>query len=211
VGPALQSNSTSRADFGHILNELKLVGVGVEVGVFRGEFTEMLLRNWMGSLLILVDPWRHLPNYFDSWNLTNSEMEENYRFTIARLSPYLDRIHILRKMSQEAVLDVADGSCDFIYIDANHSYEAVSADLRAWYPKLRSGGMMAGHDYFDALADADLEPIMTSNARIPKGALRSYGVKTAEFLNVSHPKLQRHHCYIRGACEMHNQTHQTDR
>jgi hypothetical protein len=175
----MQTDAASRADFGYFLNELKLVGVGVEVGVFRGEFAQMLLRSWRGSLLILVDPWKHLPNYFDSWNLTNDEMEANYRSTIARLAPHSNRIRILRLMSHEAALNVDDDSCDFIYIDANHAYEAVSADLRTWYPKLRRGGLMAGHDYFDARADSSLEPIMGTEGALPKEVLTSYGVKTA--------------------------------
>ncbi len=41
----------------------------------------------------------------------------------------------------------ADASVDFVFLDANHSYESVVNDLRAWWPKIRPGGMLAGHDY----------------------------------------------------------------
>jgi hypothetical protein len=41
----------------------------------------------------------------------------------------------------------ADESVAFCFIDADHSYESVTADLRAWWPKVRPGGMLAGHDY----------------------------------------------------------------
>jgi hypothetical protein len=40
-----------------------------------------------------------------------------------------------------------DRSVDAIFIDAGHSYEAVMKDLRAWHPKMKKGGIMAGHDY----------------------------------------------------------------
>jgi hypothetical protein len=40
-----------------------------------------------------------------------------------------------------------NSSLDFVFIDANHSYEAVLSDLHAWWPKIRPGGLLAGHDY----------------------------------------------------------------
>lgn len=41
-----------------------------------------------------------------------------------------------------------DGTVDFVWIDANHEYEAVKADIEVWLPKVRAGGVIAGHDYF---------------------------------------------------------------
>ena len=41
-----------------------------------------------------------------------------------------------------------DGFFDFVFIDANHSYEAVREDVAAWAPKVRSGGIVSGHDYY---------------------------------------------------------------
>lgn len=49
----------------------------------------------------------------------------------------------------------ADASLDFVYIDAQHHYEAVREDLALWYPKLRVGGLFAGHDYLDGEVDGD--------------------------------------------------------
>jgi hypothetical protein len=168
-----------RTQLGFLLNRMNLTGVGVEVGVFRGDYAVELLRSWKGSLLILVDPWEHLPDYLDSWNLQAAEMEQNYQFTLDRLAPYSDRIRILRTTSQQAAPLVKDHSCDFVYIDANHAYEAVRADLRLWYPKLRSGALMAGHDYFDARADELYEPIFKLTNSLRKEELTSYGVKSA--------------------------------
>jgi hypothetical protein len=45
--------------------------------------------------------------------------------------------------------DVADSSLDFVYIDARHDRASVLEDLAAWYPKVRAGGIIAGHDYVD--------------------------------------------------------------
>ena len=73
-----------------------------------------------------------------------------------------------------------DDSLDFVYIDANHAFDAVNRDLRKWFPKLRNGGVFAGHDYFDAWADETLEPLFRDvREAIPAGDLTSYGVKSA--------------------------------
>jgi predicted O-methyltransferase YrrM len=47
----------------------------------------------------------------------------------------------------EAAKQVEDGSLDFVFIDADHSYEGVKADIEAWDPKVREGGYVIGHDY----------------------------------------------------------------
>jgi hypothetical protein len=54
----------------------------------------------------------------------------------------------IRKTSVEASKDFEDESCDVIYIDMQHTYDAVIEDLHHWYPKLKKGGYMAGHDVY---------------------------------------------------------------
>lgn len=152
----------------------------MEVGVFRGDFALEILESWRGKLLTLVDPWRHLPDYLDSWNVSDSEMERNFHHTLTILTSHKARINVLRMRSEQAVKMIENGSCDFIYIDANHSYEAMCRDLRLWFPKLRVEGLMCGHDYFDAEADEQLEPVFGARiVPIPKEKLTSYGVKSA--------------------------------
>jgi hypothetical protein len=169
-----------RHELGFYLNALGLLGVGIEVGVFRGDFALKILETWHGKSLILVDPWRHLLDYRDSWNLSDSEMEKNLRLTLAKLDTHKSRVNVLRMCSEEAVPLIDDASCDFIYLDANHSYKATKRDLVLWFPKLRMGGLMCGHDYFDAKADERLEPIFGSRSfPLRKVDLTSYGVKSA--------------------------------
>ena len=72
---------------------------------------------------------------------------ENFEITLKNLEKYKDRYEIIRKYSHEAFDQFKDNSIDFIYIDGNHSYDAVKKDLELWYPKLKIGGVINGDDY----------------------------------------------------------------
>ena len=52
-----------------------------------------------------------------------------------------------RKISEEAAAFIEGNSLDFVFIDAQHHYEAVLTDVKTWFPKLRPGGLMSGHDW----------------------------------------------------------------
>ena len=58
-----------------------------------------------------------------------------------------DSVTIYQKPSVEASRSFRDGSLDFCFIDADHSYQGVLADLTAWWPKMKRGSIFAGHDY----------------------------------------------------------------
>jgi predicted O-methyltransferase YrrM len=60
-------------------------------------------------------------------------------------------IKLIRKSSVDASLDFEDEFFDLIYIDADHKYKSVKEDIQSWYPKLKFGGIIAGHDYDDEL------------------------------------------------------------
>jgi len=60
----------------------------------------------------------------------------------------------IRHNSSEVAALFPDEYFSFIFVDAGHSYDQVMADLKNWYPKLKTGGIMAGHDY-DAQSVAD--------------------------------------------------------
>lgn len=56
-------------------------------------------------------------------------------------------IHVIRDLSDMAACHFADHSLDFVFIDADHDYEYVKKDIDAWFPKVKKGGILAGHDY----------------------------------------------------------------
>lgn len=55
-------------------------------------------------------------------------------------------VNPLRMLSSEAATKFQDGSLEFVYIDASHDYESVKEDIRLWLPKIKLGGIIAGHD-----------------------------------------------------------------
>jgi hypothetical protein len=118
--------------------------VGAEIGVWEGEFSEQLCKGIQGLRLTCVDPWMASPSYNDPKN-DAGRLAAAYQETVTRLTPY--DCQILRMTSLEAAERVPAGSLDFVYIDGNHGRKAVAADLAAWVPKVRSGGIVAGHDY----------------------------------------------------------------
>jgi predicted O-methyltransferase YrrM len=122
-----------RAELPHLLNARGLAGRGAEIGVMKGNFSATLLRDWHGRELLSIDPWLEVP--------------ENEGHARAVLAQFGARSRILVMTSEAAAAQVPDASLDFAYVDARHDYASVKADLAAWYPKIRPGGILAGHDY----------------------------------------------------------------
>jgi predicted O-methyltransferase YrrM len=59
------------------------------------------------------------------------------------------KLNFLSMTSVEAANSFPDESLDFVFIDASHTYENVLQDIKAWLPKVKKGGIISGHDYFD--------------------------------------------------------------
>lgn len=140
-----------RGELPLVLNARGLFGCGVEVGVKQGEFSEHLLRHWQGAHLISVDPWLEdaADAYVDVANVPQALHESFFQETVARLAPFGARSSIWRLTSLEASERIPRHALDFVYLDARHDYDAVLADLSAWFERVRPGGILAGHDYLD--------------------------------------------------------------
>ena len=149
----------ARWELPHLLNRRGLLGTGVEVGVAAGEFSELILRSWRGRLLISVDSWPWEPGDHEH----RDAVERLFAEATERLGAYGERSEIWRSDSAEAAERVPPRSLDFVYIDAQHDYDSVRRDIEAWFPRVRPGGILSGHDYWDGLHPSDGQ----------------YGVKTA--------------------------------
>lgn len=121
---------TRREQFGAFVEHFKKAGTGVEVGTQYGLFAKQIMKAWTGTL-ICVDTW---------------PQQEIYEVASELLIP--DRnILMWRGDSIESAAGLQDEGLDWVYIDADHHYQNVLADLEAWFPKVRKGGVVAGHDY----------------------------------------------------------------
>jgi hypothetical protein len=116
---------------------------GAEIGVERGKFSKVLCQSIPGLSLLAVDAWATQPGYRE--HVTQQELDSFERETRRRLAKY--RAHVIKGFSTDVARTVPDGSLCFVYIDARHDEASVLADLMAWMPKVRSGGICSGHDW----------------------------------------------------------------
>ncbi|QQG47692.1 MAG: class I SAM-dependent methyltransferase [Candidatus Woesebacteria bacterium] len=112
---------------------------GAEIGVFTGR--NLVLYCHAGLTMYGIDPWASYQGY-----RAPRRLEDMYLTTIKRIAQY-SNCSIIRKTSMDALLDIQNNSLDFVYIDANHTFGYVAMDLMKWYDKVKSGGIIAGHDY----------------------------------------------------------------
>jgi hypothetical protein len=140
----------SRDNIGLVLNSMGLIGTGVEVGVAFGENAEQILLKSKLSRLLLVDPWDYVPDQSPvGYGDMIKDWQGCYNYCRNKLAAFEPRAVYLKTTSLEASKLIADGSLDFVYIDANHMSPFIDEDLRYWYPKVKSGGIFSGHDYHD--------------------------------------------------------------
>jgi len=152
-----------RNDFAPFLVSLGLIETAVEIGVAEGGFSFYLLDRWPGTCY-QIDPWIHLTEatYKDYCNQDTEEQERRFKLVMDKSATYKGRSRVMRMFSDAAFILFPDSFFDFVYIDANHKLEFIREDIKLWWPKVKSGGIFAGHDYLDG--------VITSG---------DYGVKTA--------------------------------
>lgn len=130
--------------------------VGVEVGVWDGLLSDTLLASNSRLTLYMVDNWQTdatMPQCLQS----HSQIDQARQQAAAIGSKYHPRSIVLELSSLEAAeqfrlqqiqpQQIHNQMLDFVFIDAEHSYHSVLADIRAWSPLVRVGGIVSGHDY----------------------------------------------------------------
>lgn len=119
------------------------IRVAAEVGTDLGVFACRFLDRWHGEMLLCVDayePYGEMPY----------DRSGDYLMAVNALMKYHGRVKIVREKTPDCALNrkfPAWLKVGFVYIDASHEYEAVKADLAAWWEVLEPGGIFAGHDY----------------------------------------------------------------
>jgi FkbM family methyltransferase len=138
---------TEKRGLASLVNKMYPKGIGVEIGVLRGEFSKIILERWEQGTLYMVDTWRHIGEYVDLNGRDDQYHYDCMTQTARNIKDYQDRAHMIRMDSVQSSHIFPDEYFDFIFIDADHSYQAVVRDLESWWPKIKKGGLFCGDDY----------------------------------------------------------------
>jgi hypothetical protein len=139
-----------------LLERMPRNSVCAEIGVYRGDFSEQILRVVRPAALHLIDPWTYQPGetyrdalYGGSKGVSQPHMDVVYESVRQRFTAAVqgDVVRLHRLPSNAAALQFADEYFDWIYIDGNHLYECVREDLALFSAKIKRGGYIAGDDY----------------------------------------------------------------
>jgi len=117
--------------------------VGAEIGVLKGEYTEVLCKQ--GFKMYGIDLWEPYDTYKDFQG--KEVFDAYYKEAQERLSKY--DCTLIKGWSSDVVKQFENESLDFIFIDGNHAFEYVVEDLAKWSPKVKKGGIISGHDFFN--------------------------------------------------------------
>lgn len=117
---------------------------GCEIGVWAGVNAENIFESIPGVKMFLVDPYR---NYEYS---RKPRREDKIRSARKRAHNRMDGKNAVffEMLSEDAIRKIPDGSLDFAYIDAEHTYDMAMLDIILWNRKVRKGGVLSGHDYY---------------------------------------------------------------
>jgi hypothetical protein len=130
----------------------------MEIGVDKGLFSRNILDILEPKKLVLVDPFNTLVDPISKAEFYPLFEHRTVYSTDASLMSVNDlmsdeitngKVVIDRNLSIDAVNNYKDKTFDFIYIDACHIYESVLWDIENYFPKLKKGGLLGGHDYVD--------------------------------------------------------------
>ena len=141
-----------RNDIIPILEKLKWKR-GVEVGVQKGIFAKKILSTWQSCLEYkLIDLWGREAGYQEPGQRTEQIHNQFYNEAKSRMTPWTARnvTEFFPMRSTEAAKFLKDRHFEWVYIDARHDYCAVQEDIQYYWPKVRPGGILAGHDFVDA-------------------------------------------------------------
>lgn len=131
-----EDGRVQRAEY--VSSLIKPGDIGAEIGVCYGQFAYHVLLQKQPAKLHLIDPW--------GYGIVPIEDDIRYKTVCNYFSPY-ENVEIIRLKSEDAVSMFENDYFDYVYIDGEHSYAAVTRDLANYFPKVKVGGHLIGDDY----------------------------------------------------------------
>lgn len=133
-----------------IIKEFGGIHIMAEIGVWRGRTCKGILQkcNDVISQYWAIDQWCYLGEEYGGriGRASAEQWEQMYLYT-CRLMTFFPQLHVVKMTSIEASRLFTKGYFDLVFIDADHRYNSVKADIEAWLPLVRKGGLLAGDDY----------------------------------------------------------------
>ena len=135
---------------------------GAEIGLQRGWTICHLLEACPELTMVGVDPWRESPDTGETGWQSYDHIDLDYWAELVkrRVAKFDGRGTVFHMTSLEAAAYVADDSLDFVFIDGDHTECGCEADIRAWAPKVRAEGYVAGHDWNFPTVSAALDRLL---------------------------------------------------
>src|ERR1700736_6496456 len=146
------SSGGNRLDiWSRVVNDLR-VATFAEIGVFRGNFAQHILRQCNTiEKYFMIDPWRHLDDWNKPANKTNDELARIKGDALAYTEFAAGKRVILQGKTTEVSNNLPDQSLDFAYIDGDHTLRGITIDLIRIWPKIKTGGILAGDDFCNSI------------------------------------------------------------
>jgi hypothetical protein len=128
----------------------------VEIGCWKGRSLSYLAVETINAdknqRIYAVDHWNGSMEHLDPVSSSfNPELlidqDWLYNLFLKNIEPVKDYVTPIRESSLNASRLFEDNSLDFVFIDADHDYDSVISDIQAWFPKMKSNSIIAGHDY----------------------------------------------------------------
>lgn len=173
----------------------------VEIGVYRGDFAEYMLRDCTAiSKYYMIDPWRNIIDWNKPANTNDDEFSLIYQEAMSKTALAEHKRVVLRGTTSEVISSIHDNAIDFAYIDGDHTLKGISIDLISIWPKIKDNGFIAGDDFCSSIWQHEVkyEPTLVFPFVVYFGeAVKAnvYALPNNQFLiqkNVNNPKS----CYI---------------
>ena len=118
---------------------------GAEIVVADVRYSEILCQKIPDLTLHCVDPWQKYGE--NQRGGPQAKHDENFKTAKDRLKKY--DVNFMKMLSMDAVNSFPYLSLDFVFIDGHHDFDFVMMDLIEWSKRVRKGGIVAGHDYYN--------------------------------------------------------------